>query len=72
MDDMNLALMAWINAHADGFALLFWAVVAGFAFCILALLIEWRRGASMRSRARQRRAIQRYNEANAGDAWPGK
>jgi hypothetical protein len=40
----------WLNANADGLALLFWAAVAGVFFLLVAALVErvvgprWQRG----------------------------
>ena len=59
-------MIEWLNQHADGFALLFWACVAGGVFVVAAALVEFCLARAMRRRERRRQALVRYCSSIGG------
>lgn len=62
---------AWLDANADGLALMFWACIAGLVILTLAALVEYCMAYGMRRRAAQREAYRRYCESIIDRCWSG-
>jgi hypothetical protein len=63
--------MNWLDANADGLALLLWVGAAFLAFVLVAIAVEWWQGRDMRRRERQRQALRRYCDLILDHSWQG-
>jgi hypothetical protein len=63
--------VTWLDAQADGIALMLVMGVIGIAALLVAGCIEVWRARGMRRRLRQREALRRYCDTIIGACWKG-